>query len=188
MAKAWYVIECYDGKDAFVRLTLAAAGFHVWRPVREVRVTSRWNGKPRKSNSREVKYVPRFGRYLFVCVEMNDSVRSAICETKGVRAWLCMAGTNEPAQVPSALIEFYQTKVAERLETETNLRKGDAVCISAGPFKDHCGRVRVIDKRGVVTVEIDLFGRPTPIIIEVGHVYPVEQGRRPPIGDSRKSA
>lgn len=188
MARAWYVIECFDGKDAFVRLTLAAAGFNVWRPVREVRVTMRREGKKLAKRKTEKRYVARFGRYLFVQVDMNDSVRAAIREARGVYGWLCYAGTNEPARVPDALIEFYRSNVAKQIEYESALRIGDIGQINAGPFAQHRGIITDVDKRGGGVIEIDIFGRPTPVTFEAGHVDPVEPRCQRPIGDRRKSA
>jgi transcription antitermination factor NusG len=186
--RAWYVIECREGKDAHVRLKLAAAGFDVWRPVREIAVTRRWKGVRKAKRQMEKRYVSRFGRYLFLRVEMSDSVRAAILEVNGVHQWLCMAGANSPASVPPELIEFYEANVAQPIDCGHAYKNGDRVSILAEPFAGFVGMIVSIDRRGIIAVEISVFGRPTPLILEVGHVEPVELRFQRPIGARRKSA
>jgi transcription antitermination factor NusG len=178
---AWHVIECFDGKDKEVYGRLAALGFEVWRPVLKIRSTSRWEGKPLGATQRRPRYVAIFGRYLFIRVEMSDSVYSAIKEQPGVDAWLCFAGSDEPATVPDALISHYRQMKLDRAEASTVFSKGDVVRALTGPFATFQGVVSRLDSRGVLCVEMSIFGRPTPIIFPVGHVELVEQGRRPPI-------
>jgi transcription antitermination factor NusG len=178
---AWHVIECFDGKDREVYGRLAALGFEVWRPVLKVRSTSRWEGKPLGATQRRSRYVAIFGRYLFIRVEMTDSIYSAIKEQPGVDAWLCFAGSDEPATVPDALILHYRQLRLDRADVSIVFTKGDVVRALQGPFATFQGVVSRVDSRGVLCVEMSIFGRPTPIIFPVGHVELVEQGRRPPI-------
>lgn len=181
MVKRWHVIECYDGKDKDVYGRLAALGYEVWRPVVVVRSWRRWKGKRLAERDRIKSYAPVFGRYLFVHVEMNDSVRSAIKEQSGVHSWLCWAGSNDPASIPDELIEHYRMFEHKPVEVAIVFAAGDTVRALHGPFGGFEGKVTRVDSRGVVCAEFDIFGRPTPVIFPVGHVELVEQGRRPPI-------
>jgi transcription antitermination factor NusG len=178
----WYVVEAFEGKDFDVCLRLAAARFRVWRPIDEIKISRRWAGRKTDRATRAIRKVPRFGRYLFLEVAMSDAIRWAISATPGVRGFICAAGSNEPAAVPSELIEFYRNHAPKRDARGNSIGKGDRVRIAAGPFADHEGSVVDIDKRGILRLEICIFGSPTPLIIEVGHVELVEQGHRPPIG------
>jgi transcriptional antiterminator NusG len=182
MAERWYVVECFEGKDREVYGRLAALGFEVWRPVLKVRSASRWEGRPLEAKQRRSRYVAIFGRYLFIRVDMSDSVYSAIKEQPGVDAWLCFAGSDEPATVPDALILHYREMKLDRAEVSTVFAKGDVVRALTGPFATFQGVVSRVDSRGVLCVEMNIFGRPTPIIFPVGHVELVEHGLRLPIG------
>jgi transcription antitermination factor NusG len=187
MTKQWYVVEAFEGKDFDVALRLAAAGFNVWRPVDEIRSGARWSGKKIGGNRRLIRKVARFGRYLFVELEMTDAVRWAIRTAPSVFGFICFAGTNEPAIVPRELIDFYRDNMPARGASGKDIHKTDRVRIKDGPFAFCEGVVDDVDKRGILRVTISIFGGPTPLIIEVGHVELVEQGRRPPIGrDVRK--
>jgi transcription antitermination factor NusG len=181
MSECWHVIECYEGKDKEAYGRLAALGFNVWRPTIVVRSTRRWVGKPALNGARITVYAPLFGRYLFLRVEMSDSVRSAVKEQRGVRSWLCYAGSNDPAVVPNELIEHYRQFPHERVDMKVAMAIGDTVRALHGPFAGHEGKISRVDLRGVVCAELCIFGRPTPVIFPVGHVALVEQGRRPPI-------
>jgi transcription antitermination factor NusG len=178
---AWYVVEAFDGKDKEAYGRLAALGFTVWRPVVKVRTSVRWSGKPLEAKRQRVRFVPLFGRYLFVRVVMSDSVFGAVKEQPGVNSWLCFAGSDEPAKVADALIEHYRHLDLKPVEKPPDFGKGDIVRALSGPFAGLHGRVDRIDSRGVLCVELSIFGRPTPTIFPVGHVELVEQSRRLPI-------
>lgn len=181
MSKCWYVIECYDGKDKEAYARLAVLGYEVWRPTIVVRSMRRWVGKPALNGARITVSAPIFGRYLFVRVEMSDSVRSSVKEQRGVRSWLCLAGSNDPAIIPDELIEHYRQFPHKRVDMKVGLDVGDTVRVLHGPFTDFVGKIARVDSRGVVCAELSIFGRPTPAIFPVGHVALVEHGRRPPI-------
>lgn len=180
--KRWYVVEAFEGKDFDVCLRLAAAGFNVWRPIDEIKISRRWSGRTYDRVTRVIRKVPRFGRYLFVEVVMTDAIQWAISNTNGVRGFVCAAGSSAPAVMPGELIDFYRNHAPGRDARAHSICKGDRVRILAGPFADHEGIVVDVDKRGTLRLDIYIFGRPTPLIIEVGYVELVEQGRRPPIG------
>jgi transcription antitermination factor NusG len=187
MQKRWYVVEAFEGKDCDVCLRLACAKFHVWRPVDEVRPTVRARSPRSGRLTRPIRKVARFGRYVFLRVEMSESVQWAIGQTPGVRGFVCGAGEDAPAAIADELIAFLKEHRLDRRTSKFEFSRGDIVRMSDGPFEGLRGVVEDIDKRGVLRVELELFGRSTPIIIEVGHVELVEQGRRPPIGrDVRK--
>jgi transcription antitermination factor NusG len=178
MAKRWHVIECFDGKDRDAYGRLAALGYEAWRPVIEVRPSQRVPGTDKIT--RTAKLVPLFGRYLFVRVVMSDSVYGAIREVAGVRSWVCMAGSDDPATVPDELISFYRHYRPQAVHGAGVYALRDRVRIMGGPFVNHEGVVVRVDSDKGVVVEIDIFGRPTPLPLPVGLVELVEQGRRPP--------
>lgn len=181
MAKRWHVVECYEGrdKDAFGRL--AALGFEVWRPIIKVRIMARWKGTVVKGSARQWKIVPIFGNYLFANVYATDSVYNSVREQSGVRGWVCYAGSDEPAIVPDDVIECFKSYRPQAQEIHCCFGVGDIVRIGEGPFVGYSAKVMRVDSGRVVCVEMDIFGRPTPLIFPVGHVELVEHGRRPPI-------
>jgi len=181
MAKAWYVIECVEGKSREVYGRLAAMGFAVWRPVHKMRLSARWRGRPLGTIARRPRYMPIFGRYLFINIEMSDSVFGSVIEQPGVYAWLCWAGSDDPAVVPPELIEHYRAIKLHLAKSQPAFAIGDMVRALDGPFAGFEGRVVRVDAGRTLCIEIVIFGRQTPVIFPVGHVELVELGLRPPI-------
>jgi transcription antitermination factor NusG len=102
---------------------------------------------------------------------MTDSLLEAIRRTIGVSEILCACGTDSPAVVPDGVIDWLrQSEHEERTKAPDGPVKGDVVRIKEGPFAGFEGRVTDLDKRGVVEVELTIFGRLTPAIFEVEHV------------------
>lgn len=178
---SWYVVEAYPGEDEQATLRLAATVLSlpvtVWRPVDVVRPSTR-REKPKPSQrapqavlkQRRDRRVARFGRFLFVRAVMTDSLLAAINHTTHVRRVLTYAGTFDPAPVPDAMIALYREKVPRRSEMPPGLAKGATVKITAGPFAGQSAKVLSVDEGGAVEVAIDLLGRLTPTVFEVGHV------------------
>jgi transcription antitermination factor NusG len=174
--KRWYVIEAFQGEDEAAYLKLAAAfsetSVKVWRPVDVDRAPQRRAKRSTKPTTpRRDRRRVRFGRFLFVNAVLTDSLYHAIRNAHHVRKFLTYAGSNEPAAQPDALIEFYREEIPTKRELlPMGLAVGAIVRIEHGPFIGLNGRVASLDERGTVEVEISIFGRPTPIVIEVGHV------------------
>lgn len=189
MGESWYVIEAFEGRDEDVALRLCAAGFKAWRPIDEVRTSVRDRATRSRRPQRRVVKRARFGRYLFLRADLSDFVMAAVRGVRGVRDFVLAAGSESPAVVQDELIEFYRSFRPDRDRNKANaaiIKKADVVKILAGPFEGWEGRVEDIDKRGVARVLTNIFGRPTPLIIEVGHVELSGAGRRPPTTSSSK--
>lgn len=156
---AWYVVEAFEGKDFEAQLRLAAAGLNVWRPVQRVEVERhiRVGGYDRRT--KVSRNVARFGRYIFLEVEMTDAIYQAVKHTAGVFGFLTLAGGDAPAEIDSRHIAFLKEPpvVAEKSLFHTR----DRVRIKAGPFSGHEGVIEKVDKHGVPVVTTQLFGGTT---------------------------
>ena len=168
--RQWFVVEATEGGGDKAQLALAAvfvpAGWDIWRPVdvKPSRVRQR-SGLPR----RDIR-IPRFGRYFFIHCPMTTPLLAAIRNAAGVAGVLCGCGTDQPAPVLDSVIEWLRSPEAVAKPCSTMPMKGDQVRVKEGPFALFEGRVSKVDKKGVVEVELLLFGRLTPSIFEAGHV------------------
>lgn len=190
MVERWYVVEAYEGRDEEVALRLCAAGFKMWRPVdvsrSHVRETLPRSGR----HVRRVTKRARFGRYVFLRTDLDGE--QGACTIRAVRdmrgVFGILSSGDHPASVPDEVIAFYRAFDPGR-PSEAEIARygaGDKVRILAGPFDGHVAIIEAVDKSGGLRVLLDIFGRPTPMPIEVGHVELVEQGRRPPIKSASK--
>jgi transcription antitermination factor NusG len=190
--KRWYVVEAFHGEDELAYLRLAAVFVNtdltVWRPVDVERCPdrrARSSGKPRRDRRR-----PRFGRFIFLRANLSDSLYHAVKNATHVRGFLTYAGSFEPASLPDKLVEFYRQEIPRRMKLPDGLAIGATVRINDGPFIGLRGPVEALVDTGVVTVSVQLFGRLTPLPIEVGHVsVEVTELAKPPSSrTSRKVA
>ncbi|MBM3578789.1 MAG: hypothetical protein FJX40_14310 [Alphaproteobacteria bacterium] len=156
---AWYVVEAFEGKDFEAQLRLAAASLNVWRPVHRIEVERhiRVGGYDRRT--KVSRNVARFGRYIFLEVDMTDAIYQAVKHTSGVFGFLTLAGSDAPAEIDSRHIAFL--KEPPLISEKALFHSRDRVRIKAGPFADHEGVIEKVDKRGVPIVTIQLFGGAT---------------------------
>lgn len=161
----WFVVEAFEHSVAQARLNLAVAGLHVWAPVDVKRPANRSrSGIPR----RDIR-TPRFGRYLFVRCKLTDALRNAIDNTPAVAGLLVASKGEAPTPIPDHVIAWL-LEPPQAQETPFGYVVGDTVRIIDGPFAGHGAKVEDVDKRGAVRVSVEIFGRPTPLVLEVGHV------------------
>lgn len=162
----WYVVEAFDHSVSQARLNLAVAGLHVWAPVDVRRPPNRSrSGAPR----RDLR-IPRFGRYLFVRCNLTDALRNAIDNTPAVAGLLVAARDERPTPIPDHVIEWLREPPQVECEASQPYVVGDTVRITDGPFATFEAKVEDVDKRGAIRVAVEMYGRSTPIVIEVGHV------------------
>jgi transcription antitermination factor NusG len=182
--KNWFVIEAHEGAGGRAQLALCVAGLEVWRPVDFKRRGDR--GRHRKPQ-RDIP-VPRFGRYFFVRCAMSAPLLDAIRHTNGVAEILRACGTNEPVAVPDEQIAWLKVNKLDDKAVENFPAKGDRIRIKGGPFMGFEGVVRQIDKRGVLSLDVDMFGRLAPLILEASHVEIVTVGGVAAISTSKHRA
>ncbi len=179
----WYVVEAFQGCHEEAYLKLAAAGFHVWRPIDVTRVnrnTARPSKGVDKSAPRRDRKVARFGRFLFLHVELNDYIREAIVSLSEVRRFLCFSGTTNPAPLPDDVITFNRESIPKWGPTTRAYKRGQMVDVLFGPFAGHKGQIESVDDRGVVVVMLEFLGRSIPVPIQVEHVSLSQSQAKPP--------
>ncbi|CCJ07084.1 transcription termination/antitermination protein NusG [Methylocystis sp. SC2] len=171
----WYIVEAVEGKDFRVYGELAAMGYECFRPVDRVIITRRvMVGGVLKPQKTERK-IPRFGRYVFLHHVMSASVRSAIHDLPEVKRFVCLAGTEEPASIPDALIEFYRKGFeGEAKEIDREFSPTDKVRIAIGPATGVIGVVKGIS--GLAARFEPRDKACGPLVVPLAHLELVEKG------------
>lgn len=173
----WYVVEAFEGRAGQACLHLSAAwagmaphGFEVWRPFIIRRPAARSNTAiPRRKlpERREA----RFGRYFFVRCVLTDSVHHEVAHCPGVLGWLRLRGTDRPCAVPDEQIALLRGAIPPKPRGwEEDFTPQARVLVIAGHYQGLEGVIDTVDRRGLVTVTLSPYGRPTRTIFEVGHV------------------
>ncbi|MCS6961130.1 MAG: transcription termination/antitermination protein NusG [Deltaproteobacteria bacterium] len=117
------------------------------------------------NESRAKKLMPG---YIFIEMEMTDDTWDLVRKTPKVLGFI--GGFKNPPPIPENEIarikEIIETK-GEALKVKLEFSPGDIVVINDGPFKDFTGRVTDVDNdKSRLTVEISIFGRPTPVHVD----------------------
>ncbi len=174
MRRAWYVVRTLVGHENKVKLAIekraAARGltdriFQVLIPTeREVRT----KGGKKQTLSRKV-----FPGYVLVEMILDDESWTLVRTTPGVTGFIESGG--KPVPLSPEEVEEIQRSIEESKERpRLSYLPGDAVRVTAGAFADFNGKVESIDyERNRVKVLINIFGRETPVELELDQIEKV---------------
>lgn len=163
----WYVIHTYSGyEDAVAKaLKQRVESLGMENKIFNVIVPKEKKIKIKEGKRRviEEKIYPG---YVLVEMVVTDDSWYVVRNTPNVTGFVG-AGTTP---VPVSLQEIETLKKKMGVETpqyKIDVRVGDAVKITDGPFKDFDGKVSEIDEqRGKVKVLVNMFGRDTPVELD----------------------
>jgi transcriptional antiterminator RfaH len=146
----WYVVCSLSRQEAKAEMHLLAQGFRIFLP--RVNKTVRHARKIRAVN------VPIFPGYMFVALDLQKHRWRSVNGTFGV-ARLIMVG-DIPEPVPQGVIEQLldytdETGVAR---FDRDLRAGQSIRVTTGPFARVLGRLERLDANGRVRVLLDIMG------------------------------
>ncbi|MDK4650142.1 transcription termination/antitermination protein NusG [Kingella kingae] len=179
MAKRWYVVQAYSGFEKNVQKTLkeriAREGMEdyfgrILVPVEEV-----VDVKNGRRNISERKFFPG---YVLVEMEMTDSSWHLVKSTPRVNGFI--GGTlHRPLPITQKEVDIMMEQVGGKSE-EGGYKKpkprvefdiGQQIRVVAGPFADTNGTVEYVDyERNKLRVNVQIFGRETPVELEFGQV------------------
>ncbi|MFA5355478.1 MAG: transcription termination/antitermination protein NusG [Candidatus Paceibacterota bacterium] len=163
----WYVLHTYSGyEDAVAKnlkqriesLGMEDKIFNVLVP-KEKKIKIK-NGK------RKVVEEKIYPGYVLVEMMVTDDSWYVVRNTPNVTGFVG-AGTT-PVPVSTAEIEGLKKRMGEEEpQFKIEVKPGDLVKITDGPFKDFDGKVSEVDPdRGKVKVLVNMFGRDTPVELD----------------------
>ncbi len=172
----WYVLRVASNKEEYVRdalerkIKIEGLDTIVNRILVPTIKERRMKGGVAKVHKRNL-----YPGYVFVEMSCEDDgaipedVWFMVKETTGVGDFIGSDG--KPTPMPDHEIEGMLAASQEAEETPSlsglNFKKGDHVKITAGSFENFEGDVDSLDeKRGMVTVIVEIFGRSTPVDVE----------------------
>ena len=167
----WYVVHTYSGYENKVATNLEKIvenrKLQDW--IHEIRVPTETVVEVKDNKKREVER-KIFPGYVFIKMIVTDDSWYVVRNTHGCTGFV------GPASKPVPLTD----KEVERFGVETrtvevNYEVGDNVKIVDGPLSGFMGIVDELDTaRNFVRVTISMFGRETPVELELDQVEPVE--------------
>ncbi|MEK6674969.1 MAG: transcription termination/antitermination protein NusG [Planctomycetota bacterium] len=182
--RKWYVLRVASNKEEQVRDALT-------RKVRIEGMDERVGRvlvptvKERRMKGGNLKIVERklYPGYVFVemaCEEdgaVNESVWFLVKETSGVGDFIGSDGKPTSMKDHDVMQMLVASEKADEQPSLSglNIRKGDQVKITEGAFESFEGEVESVDdRRGMVSVIVSIFGRPTPVEVEYWKLEKVE--------------
>ena len=168
MAEAkWYVAHTYSGYENKVKADLEKTieNRHLEDEILEVRVPMQ-EVVEMKNGAKKTVQKKLFPGYVLVNMIMNDDTWYVVRNTRGVTGFV------GPGSKPVPLSEAEMKPLGIKSDNVSiDFTEGDTIVVVAGAWKDTVGAVYMIDyNKQTVTINVELFGRDTPVEISFSEV------------------
>lgn len=176
---AWYVINTYSAYEKKVKtdLTTRLRTMHLEGRIYDIvipvtEVVEYVQGKKRTVEQKT------FPGYILIRMVMDDDTWFVVRNTYGVTGFVGAnsTGGTKPVSLSRREVEkFLGTgkveKAKKAAKVDIGFKVGDAVKVVTGPFADFEGFVESVDhEAGKLRVLVDIFGRETPVELQVDQV------------------
>ena len=168
----WYVVHTYSGYENAVAAAImkAAENRRMQEYIHEVNIpletVTEHTDEGEKTYERKV-----FPGYVLVKMILTDDSWHLVRNVRGATGFVGSDGK----PVPLTDQEIYDLGV-ERHEVVVGYAVGDTVKVTDGPLEGFLGTVEELDaERDYVRVVVSMFGRETPVDLELDQVEPVEE-------------
>src|SRR5436190_14968233 len=173
----WFVVHTYAGYENKVKQNLASRvkSMNVEEQIYEV-VIPMEDVIEFKGGRKVVVQKKVFPGYLLVRMALDDDSWYVVRNTPGVTAFVGNASRPTPLsrkEVENILGtgEKEEIGVEKRARPRLDFEVGEQVRVTTGPFADFNGVISDIDvARSKLTVLVNIFGRETPVELELGQV------------------
>lgn len=168
MAEAnWYVAHTYSGYENKVKANIEKTieNRHLEDQILEVRVPMQDVVEVKNGTKKQVSK-KLFPGYVLINMVMNDDTWYVVRNTRGVTGFV------GPGSKPVPLTEEEMLPLGIQAEAvEIDYAEGDSVFVTGGAWKDTTGVIQSINRqKQVVTINVELFGRETPVEISFAEV------------------
>ena len=168
MAEAsWYVVHTYSGYENKVKANIdkAIENRHLEDQILEVQVPMQ-DVVELKNGARKHVSKKMFPGYVLINMVMNDDTWYVVRNTRGVTGFV------GPGSKPVPLTDIEMRNLGIKTEGVTvDFEEGDTVTVIGGVWKDTIGVIQSMNhNKQIVTINVDLFGRETPVEISFAEV------------------
>lgn len=168
----WYVVHTYSGYENKVKANIenAIKNRHLEDQILEVRVPLENTVEMKNGTAKQVqkKMIPG---YVFLNMVMNDDTWYVVRNTRGVTGFV------GPGSKPVPLTEEEKMNLGISGDTiadamvEIDFAEGDSIVVVSGAWKDTVGMIQSLNmQKQTVTINVELFGRETPVEISFAEV------------------
>ena len=158
----WYVVHTYSGYENKVKANneKTIENRHLEDQILEVRVPMQEVIEVKNGAKKQVQK-KMFPGYVLLNMIMNDDTWYVVRNTRGVTGFV------GPGSKPVPLTEEEMKPLGiQDAELHVDFAEGDTVMITGGVWKDTVGVICAMnDSKQIVTINVELFGRETPVEI-----------------------
>lgn len=163
----WYVVHTYSGYENKVKANIEKTieNRHLEEQILEVRVPMQ-DVVEMKNGAKKQVQKKLFPGYVLIHMIMNDDTWYVVRNTRGVTGFV------GPGSKPVPLTEAEMRPLGIQTENVTvDFAEGDTVIVTGGVWKDTVGVIQAMNPgKQSVTINIDLFGRETPVEISFSEI------------------
>ena len=168
----WYVVHTYSGYENAVATAIkkSAENRRMQDLIQDVNIPM--ETVQERNDAGELKTIERkvFPGYVLVKMVLTDESWHLIHNVRGATGFV---GSDGKA-IPLTEEEIYAMGV-ERREIVVGFGAGDTVKVTDGPLDGFLGTVEELDaEKNLVRVVVSMFGRETPVDLELDQVEPVK--------------
>ncbi|SFQ18778.1 transcription antitermination protein nusG [Lachnospiraceae bacterium XBB1006] len=168
MAEAnWYVVHTYSGYENKVKTNIdkAIENRHLEDQILEVRVPMQ-DVVELKNGVRKQVSKKMFPGYVLINMVMNDDTWYVVRNTRGVTGFV------GPGSKPVPLTDAEMATLGIAHDNiEIDLEIGDTVTVTGGVWAGTVGAILSINEhKQTVTINVDMFGRETPVEISFAEI------------------
>lgn len=169
--KQWYVVNTYSGHESKVKdnLEMRIQSMDMQNYIFRVIVPETKEIEIKDGKQKE-KVKKMFPGYVLVEMIMTDEAWFVVRNTPGVTGFLGSSGKGaKPFPLfPHEIEKILSTMGMSLKEVSVDLKEGDRVKITDGPFKLMTGKIIEIDlENSKAKVNIDLFGQETTVEVDL---------------------
>ena len=168
----WYVVHTYSGYENTVKATIEkyVENRGMQDLIHEISIPLETVTEITDNGPKEVERKV-FPGYVLVKMVMNDETWHVVRNIRGVTGFL--GEGNKAIPLSDADVA---TLGVEKREVVVSYQEGDTVRITDGALESFLGTVEEIDlERGKVRVVVSMFGRETPVELDLDQVEPANQ-------------
>ena len=174
MDKKWYVVNTYSGHEKKVqeKLLMRANSMNMEDYIFRVIVPEQTEVEVKDGVTKE-KVKKLFPGYVLVEMVMTDEAWFVVRNTPGVTGFI---GSSGKGAKPTPLQPYEVDKILNsmgmsRLEVSSDLKEGEIVKITSGPFSGMEGKVSSLDlENQQIIVLVDLFGHETEVEASISQI------------------
>ena len=162
-----YVVHTYSGYENKVKANIdkTIENRHLEDQILEVRVPMQEVVELKNGAKKQVQK-KMFPGYVLINMVMNDDTWYVVRNTRGVTGFV------GPGSKPVPLTEAEMRPLGIKSDSiVVDFAEGDTVVVIGGVWKDTVGVIQTMNEgKQIITINVDLFGRETPVEISFSDV------------------